>query len=346
MNIQALLDQARAAQGVQLHIAPGCDDPHAITKTRAASYGVLRLTEALTVPSADVATRHLVPLDGEAVTRAAIKTAEQDLRDLGEALRTAEREGKPFVMPSTGVATIAGAVVNASQVAAAGARIIPIAASPDSPQPLIQTYGKALPAPVLFQRPEKFSIIMPATFAALADGVDVSTSAFPAARASVLWGDAPSHAVRFEISRQDQKAMTEDELAFEIEQAIARGLARLADAVLLGAIAAATPAAFTLAAAAAKGLRFAELRALVGTAATGAAVGVDGVLRSGGVAAELTDTTAATIIGAFNRSAVAVEDEVQIIIDRRSLQGDLAITAHVSMRALVPDAGAFFVLGA
>lgn len=346
MNIQALLDQARSAQPVQLHTAPGFDNPHAITKTRAASYGVLNLCSPLSVPSAEVATRHLVPLDGEAVTRAATKTAADELREWGEALRVAEREGRPFVMPATGVATIAGAVVNASQVAAAGARIIPISAAPDADNPEIQTYGKALPAPVLFQRPEKFSIITPAKFAALADGVDVSTSAFPAARASVLWGDAPSHAVRFEISRQDQKAMTEDELAFEIEQAIARGLARLADSVLLAAIVAKTPAAFTLAAAAAQGLRFAELRALVGTAATGAAVGADGVLRAGGVAAELTDTTAATIIGAFNRSAVAVEDEVQIIIDRRSLQGDLAITAHASMRALVPGAGSFFTLGA
>lgn len=342
MNLQALLAEARNASPVQLHVAAGNDDPHAVTKTRAASYGVLSLCSPLTVPSAEAATRHLVPLDGEAVTRAATKTAADELREWGEALRVAEREGRPFVMPATGVATIAGAVVNASQVASAGARIIPISAAPDADNPEIQTYGRALPAPVLFQRPERFSIITPAKFAALADGSNVALSVFPAARASVLWGDAPSHAVHFELSRKEQKEMADEELAFEVEQAIARGLARLADSVLLNAIAAATPAAFTLAAAAAKGLRFAELRALVGTAATGAAVGVDGLLRAAGIAAELTDTTAATLIGAFNRAAVAVEDEVQIIVDRRSLQGDLAITAHASMRALVPDTGAFF----
>lgn len=344
MNLQDLIEQARRAPGVHLHVAPGNEDPHAVTRERAASYGVMRLTESLTVPAADVATRHLIPLDGEAVSRAATKTARDELIELGNELRAAEREGRPFVMPSNGVATMAGAVVNASQVAAAGARIIPISAAEDSPQPEIQTYGKALPAPVLYQRPETFSIITAAKFAALADGVDVSATAFPASRSSVLWGDAPSHAVRFEISRKDQKAKTPEELAFEIEQAIAKGLARLADAVLLGAIAAATPAAFTLAAAAAHGLRFAELRALVGTAGTGAAVGADGVLRAAGVAAELTDTTAATTIGAFNRAAVACEDEVQIIVDRTSLHGDLAITAHASMRALLPDAGAFFKL--
>jgi hypothetical protein len=346
MNFAELLAEARAAHGVHLHTAPGCDDPHAVTRTRAASYGVLRLSESLTVPAGEVATRHLVPLDGEAITRAATKTAADELRELGNELRAASREGRPFVMPGNNVQTIAGAVVNASLVASAGARIIPISAAPDADNPEIQTFGQVLPAPVLFQRPERFSVITAAKFAALADGAEVAATAFPAARASVLWGDAPSHAVRFELSRAEQKSMTEEELAFEVEQAIARGLARLADSVLLNAIAAATPAAFTLAAAAAKGLRFAELRALVGTAAAGAAVGADGVLRASGITAEFTDTTAATIVGAFNRAAVAVEDEVPVIVDRTSLQGDLAITAHASMRALLPDAGAFFKLTA
>ena len=102
------------------------------------------------------------------------------------------------------------------------------------------------------------------------------------------------------------------------------------------------PATFSLAAAAARGLKFEELRALIGTAGTGAAVGHDGALRAAGVAAELTSDTADTLIGSFARSAVAIHDDVRLHFERRNTKGDLVATAWVQFIPLLPDATAFW----
>ncbi|WP_237384570.1 hypothetical protein [Xanthomonas campestris] len=115
---------------------------------------------------------------------------------------------------------------------------------------------------------------------------------------------------------------------------------------LLSALSAASLANFSLAAAAAQGLRFADLAALIGTSATGATVGQDGVLRAAGVAAELTDATAGTFVGAFNQAAVILDREVRVVADRHSLDGELLVTVFTSAAALVPRAGVFFKVAA
>ncbi len=124
------------------------------------------------------------------------------------------------------------------------------------------------------------------------------------------------------------------------------GLADAADRLLLAHIAAATPTAFTLAKAAAAGLRFPELRAVVGTSGTGAAVGQDGVLRANGIAAELTSEASGTIIGAFNRSAVFIRDRVDVLVERRDTAGRQRVTCWASLAPMAPTGAAHFWTGA
>jgi hypothetical protein len=114
--------------------------------------------------------------------------------------------------------------------------------------------------------------------------------------------------------------------------------------VLLSAIAATTPANFSLALAAAQGLKWGELRAIVGTSANGATVSQDGHLRAGGVPAELTADTASTIIGAFSRAGVAIGESVEVYFERIDSSGLLAVTAWASMLPLVPDASKFWLV--
>lgn len=121
-----------------------------------------------------------------------------------------------------------------------------------------------------------------------------------------------------------------------VARALALGVARVCDATLLSAIVANTPAPFSLAAAAARGLRFGELSAMSGTTAHGAAIGADGVLRVAGVNAEMTDVVAPSVIGAFGRAAVAVRDDIRVVIKRMSTQGDLEISLFVTIEPLIP----------
>lgn len=230
--------------------------------------------------------------------------------------------------------TLSTTLLKASRVAQAGAHIIPISAAP---APVDAGTGVAW-----YDQPASLSVITHAPFATLADGATLTPATFPALRASVTVGDAPTAAVRFKIERANLKAEKEDVTAWEVMTALMLGIAREADRVLLAAIAAVPPTPFALAAAAAKGLMFGDLRALAGTAAAGAAVGTDGVLRVVGIAAELTDVTAGTYVGAFTRSAVAVHDDIRLLIERRDVTGKLAITAFVNMEAVLPDPAAFW----
>jgi len=178
------------------------------------------------------------------------------------------------------------------------------------------------------------------------DGTDLTDSAIQVYRAYADRKTIPAYGVRIPMSRSEQKSYREGELADSVLVSIALGVSRAADAALLGAIKAANPAAFSLAAAAAKGLKFHELRSLVGTAGTGAAVGQDGALRVAGVQAELTPDIDATIVGAFNRSAVAIHEEITLLAERINVQGALVLTCWVHLQALLPKPDSFFSVGA
>lgn len=173
---------------------------------------------------------------------------------------------------------------------------------------------------------------------------NVAMSDSPISSAAIDWSTATAKAVRFVVTRRQRMAYEDQQkLCEQIVAAITLGLARAADEVLFSALAAEDLDPFTLAAAAAADLSFDELRAIVGTSATGAAVGTDGVLRAAGISADLTADMSGTIIGAWSRAAVAVRDDVNIGIERTGLQGEMAITAWASMQALVPAVGKFWI---
>lgn len=176
----------------------------------------------------------------------------------------------------------------------------------------------------------------------LNDEITVSASPLPVNSASVDREALTQRAVRFEIKRSEIKSKGEDQLSAEIMTAIALGIGRAVDEELLAAIVATTPANFSLAAAASAGLRFSELRGIVGTAGTGATTD-QGNLYANGVAADTSADVAQTIIGAFDRAAVAVADDIQLIIERRDTAGGLFVTCWIDLYPLVADPSKFWL---
>lgn len=242
--------------------------------------------------------------------------------------------------------TLSAALLKASRVAQAGAHIILVEEAAEAVGDLERGIG-------FYQRNARLDIIQPANFAAVPDGAEVADSPLPVLRDDVNVDTIPSYGFRVKLSRADANLYGEGKLADSTLASIAMGLARVADKVLLSAIVATNPAAFTLGRAAALGVEFAELRALVGTAGAGAAVGQDGTLRAlaagfetGGVLAELTPDAAATIVGAWNRAGVAIMEDIGLVAERTNAQGDLILTCWANAQALLPQPGAFFSVGA
>lgn len=180
--------------------------------------------------------------------------------------------------------------------------------------------------------------------------VDVDSEAdapvipLPVFVAAIDWTDSVAKGVRIEIPRSARRRVETEQLSAEIVASLTLGLARAADQVLLAALAAAPLAPFTLAHAAAQGLAFAELRALIGTAGAGALVDQDGALRAAGITAELTGDVAGTFVGAWNRAGVAVKDDVSIHFERLDTAGSLAVTVWANMIPLLPDANKFWTV--
>ncbi|WP_288449754.1 hypothetical protein [uncultured Pseudomonas sp.] len=247
----------------------------------------------------------------------------------------------PLRVKAGHVLTLDTAIIEGSRVAQAGATVFVMDTATTS---AISDHSADGHEPVigLYERPASYTVTTPAPFAIVPAQADVAVSALPLARAKVDLDRFPAVGVRFVINRADQKAFGDGVLSDAALVSITMGLANAADACLLSALTAANLPAFTLAAAAAKGLSFSELRAIAGTAAAGAAVGADGVLRVAGVPAELTNQTAATIVGSFQRAAVAISDDLSVIAERRNTQGDLVVTCWANMTALLPDTGAFW----
>ena len=230
-------------------------------------------------------------------------------------------------------------LLESSRVAQAGARII-----------LVKEADDAIPVPgggiALQRRNAGYTLIEAANFAVVPDGDELANSTLPIYRDLIDLETIPALGFRVALTRAEQKAYESGQLADSALVSIALGIARAADATLLSAIVAGNPAAFSLGAAAALGVEFAELRALVGTAGTGAIPGQDGTLRAAGVLAELTPTIAETIAGTFNRAAVAVHEDIRLVAERTNTRGELILTCWVNMQALLPLPGAFFAVDA
>lgn len=244
----------------------------------------------------------------------------------------------PGGAPAGTTVSLDAGVVAASRVAGAGAHVLVL---PDKRK--AHAVG-ATGVIALESIPTEFRTIEAAVFGNVdidAEG-DAPIVDLPVFGASMDMRQAITKGIRFEIPRSERRRVDPEQLSDEISVALTLGLARAADDILLSAIAATTPTAFTLAKPAAQGLRFAELRALVGTAGTGAAVGQDGALRAAGIPAELTADMTGTIVGAWDRVGVIVCEDVSVHFERLGNAGAQAVTAWATMLPLLPDANKFW----
>ncbi|MEZ2449281.1 hypothetical protein [Raoultella planticola] len=238
--------------------------------------------------------------------------------------------------------TFNGTLAKRSLVASAGATIINI------PGPMTQRpTGKTGPI-ALEEIKDRFVTVEAGKFAHVADDAEVTMSGSPYLVAAYDSATAPSYGVGYTLTRAQLKhEFPDDTVLLAVNTAIEKGVSDLADFVLLNHLG---TAATTLAdatfkglatAAAARGLRWDEIRAIAGGDCTGLEVDGAGILRAFGARAEVSDQTGATIVGAFNRAAVAIDDEIRVTAKRLD-NGAVEIVVWVNASALVPDASAFW----
>lgn len=246
------------------------------------------------------------------------------------------------------VMTLEHALLLNSRCAQAGAAIV---ALPE--QMLIEGT-----VPALQEVPAGMRIISPANFAAIAldeltDEGAVPTSALAEilTEAEVDRDSMTQRAFRVRLKRSDMRDTGEARIVAEVLHAIGLGLGRAIDQTLLAAILAAAPAVYsnqpvgTASAAAARGLRWSDLAAIVGTAGSGATVD-GGQLYVGGVAAELTGDMTETLVGAFDRFGVVVSPDIEVLAERTDTAGGLTLTCWIDMQAMVPDVQNVWAVGA
>lgn len=221
-----------------------------------------------------------------------------------------------------------------SSVARAGSRILVAQVAPTEVREGIQ---------LMFHQEQLLRSVDPAPFALVADGAEAGTSSHPTHDALFNWTNCPSYAFRTKITRADRRSIGGDGLRAAIMIAVLKGLGELADKLVLQAILAATPDAFSLGAASARFAKFDELRALVGTAGTGAVVGQDGILRANGIMAELTAAASQTVIGRFTRTAVAIRPELSVHAHRINNNGDTEISVFCNAQSVVSNPDDFWV---
>ncbi|WP_084803510.1 hypothetical protein [Bradyrhizobium sp. NAS80.1] len=314
-NPLAVVDeQARNASPFQEKWTPGFDEPRLIPQNAAAST-MLDLGRSLVI-------------DSETAYLLGLVTPEVD-------------HGHTFDVPHVTVPAADTveldpmAILRAnSSVVRAGARILVAQVAPAEVRDGIQ---------VMFHQDALLRSVDPAPFALVADGADATTSPHPTHDALFNWTNCPSYAFRTKITRADRRSIGGDGLRAAIMIGVLKGLGELADNLVLQAILAATPAAFSLGAASARFAKFDELRALVGAAGTGAVVGQDGVLRANGIMAELTAAATQTVIGRFTRTAVAIRPELAVHAHRINNNGDTEISVFCNAQAVVSTPTDFWV---
>lgn len=191
--------------------------------------------------------------------------------------------------------------------------------------------------PGFYLRPERLRIIKPAPFAQLGDGLEVTETAYPATELEVKIGDAANYSVFFKVSRRSQKSLAPELVAYEIALSVAKGVANLVDKVMLQAIIAAAPGAFSLGTLAGKDVRIEELAAIVGTNAAGATWRGDGEFTAANIPAQLSPAIAETVAGAFNRAFVVLSDETRIVLRRNDVLGAMDVLCHINVKPGLVD---------
>ncbi len=314
--IKSLFANARAAQGVRLHTPVGLDQAtHAIPTSQ-----VRQIFLDLTQPLPNIAAYF-------------------------------DDEGKLRGTPK-GRSNVSQVTINPLSVARASSRLAAAGAHLILRAPAIPPQKSGQPGIVAMQREVSgFSVIQPLQLTAVADEAESPLlTELPVKSASLDWSDeirAPAYGVQLEIPRNEYRDRLHDGTLDEVlTVAILAGIGRIADQALMTALAAASLPDFSLAAAASSGLTFHQLRAMVGTAGVGAFVGQDGMLRASGVAAELTDTSTQTFIGAFDHAAVVLDRDVRVIAEKTGKAGALAVTVYGAAAPLLPDKAKFWKVAA
>jgi hypothetical protein len=314
-RLKQLFASARQAQGIRTHTPVGFDMPTAVREVSTARGTIFNLAEP--IPNL-----------------AAYFDADGRLRRIPKGRSTV---GNETVDPLT--------VARAnSRLAAAGAQLL--LRAPSIPPTAIGPQGV-----VVMQREiSGLALALPLKLQTVADedSAPVLTS-LPFASATVDWSDessATAYAANLEIPRDDYRSRLLDGTLDELLTAsIIAGVGRIADQALLAALASASLEDFTIAKAAAVGLRFADLRAIVGTNATGAEVGQDGVLRVAGVAGELSDAGTSTFVGDFASAASIFDREVRVVA-QKGINGSLSVSVYGAAAALLPDPNRFWLVSA
>ncbi|WP_175978033.1 hypothetical protein [Burkholderia sp. BCC1047] len=304
-TLKDVFDGATRAMGATMHIAPGFDTGPVIRQPAVAS-GIIDLTRALTPAGASDGVYHVNTVPA-AVTN--------------------------------DVDPLAVMRAHSRVVSFGGARLI---VASEKPRPVFGSES-GMNAPGFYRDVSKVRTVLPAALASVTDGQDAALSPIPFADADFSWGDAPNFAFRAQITRAQRRDVAGDQLAADFMLAIAMGLGELADSLFMQAVLAATPAAFSIGALAARHAKLDEARALVGTAGAGASFRGDGVfVAAGGIPAELTASSAGTIAGLFNRAAVAIRPELVVHVKRLNLQDTQELVVFGNLRAVIPNAAGDF----
>ena len=246
------------------------------------------------------------------------------------------------------ILTVETAVLQSSVCLSFGAHLIEL------PEPNLETDPVGLP--VLAELPAGLDVIRPASFAPVtltgtgtdAEG-ELTASTNPIARAVIDRDALEQIAFRVNIGRSELRAHGSDVIEAQLMAAIASGAGAALDGVLLRAIAAACDEQSATAAphaiCARSGVRWRELKAVIGQNAIVPTVDADRLL-VGGIHAEHTTGAAHAIVGAWDRCGVAVEREMSVLIERHGLDGGLVITAWFDAAALAPDPAYFTAITA
>ena len=156
------------------------------------------------------------------------------------------------------------------------------------------------------------------------------------------------------VSRRRAERFFSGELDEALLRSIVLGLAGAADKALLERIkisgysephvvnSSLPPETFSLSKVSSLGMRFGDLYAIIGSAATGASINAIGQLTANGIKAEFSDAITETIIGNFKKSAVTIGQEIQLIANRsgeNALDGSMTVTCLCDIGTLIPIGG-------
>ncbi|PNS09581.1 hypothetical protein [Solilutibacter silvestris] len=230
------------------------------------------------------------------------------------------------------------AVAFASRVCRAGAQLIAYSQIGES---IVAGAGDmaiaVAPMPAHFRRP------LPAQFVTVPDDTDVAVTPTPIQIIDFDFkNNSIQKAVSFELKRRDLHKVPYERIEQEILESVTLGIGRVADEVVIGAVAAGAPANFSLGAAAAALISADDLRGIVGTGGVGATMAPDGTLRANGIVADLASAHAGTFIGDFSRAGLVINDEFEITFQRTGMKGNLAVTVFVNVLPVVMHPGSFF----